>query len=351
MEAEGGGLKAFGFKAHGGPEAATVLEVPEPFPGPGEVKISVRAAGLNHLDLFTLQGIPGVEVPLPHVLAGDGSGVIVEVGEGVGGLRKGDRVLVDPSLPDGTCEYCLRGLECFCRNYRILGEHTQGVASEFAVLPAGNVRPLPSTLGFESGGCAALVFMTAYRALYTVGELRANDQVAIMGAGGGLSTAAVQLAHVRGARVVVVTSDEAKGARARELGADEVVLRPRGSPGDRELWKASGKRGFDVIFDSTGEATFAGSARALARGGRLVFCGATTGPTVTVDLRPLFWRGASLRGSTMATRQEFAEVLSLLRSGAVRPVVDAVLPLEGGPEALTRLARGEVFGKLVLRPS
>jgi NADPH:quinone reductase-like Zn-dependent oxidoreductase len=136
--------------------------------------------------------------------------------------------------------------------------------------------------------------MTAYRALYTVGELRANDQVAIMGAGGGLSTAAVQLAHVRGARVVVVTSDEAKGARARELGADEVVLRPRGSPGDRELWEASGKRGFDVIFDSTGEATFA---------------------------------------------------------GAVRPVVDAVLPLEGGPEALTRLARGEVFGKLVLRPS
>ncbi len=344
-------MKALGFRAHGGPEAATVLEVPEPFPGPGEVKIAVRAAGLNHLDLFTLQGLPGVEVPLPHILAGDGSGVVLEVGEGVTDWRKGDRVLVDPSLPDGTCEYCLRGLECFCRNYRILGEHTQGVASEFAVLPAENVRPLPPSLDFETGGCAALVFMTAYRALYTVGELRGSDQVAIIGAGGGLATAAIQLAHLRGARVVVVTGSAEKGERTRALGADEVIFRSRGSEVDRELWRASGKRGFDVVFDSAGEATFAGSARALARGGRLVFCGATAGPMVTVDLRPLFWRGASLRGSTMATRQEFTEVLSLLRAGAVRPVVDQVFPLEEGPAALRRLARGDLFGKLVLKPA
>lgn len=343
-------MKAFGFRAHGGLEAATLLDLPEPFPGPGEVKIAVRAAGLNHLDLFTLNGLPGVEVPLPHVLAGDGSGVVVEAGDGVDPWRKGDRVLVDPSLPDGTCEYCLRGLECFCRNYRILGEHTQGVASELAVLPAANLRPLPPALDFDSGGCAALVFMTAYRALYTVGELRGGEQVAIIGAGGGLATAAIQLARLRGARVVVVTGSAEKGERARALGANEVIFRSRGSEADRELWKASGKRGFDVVFDSAGEATFAGSARALARGGRLVFCGATSGPSVTVDLRPLFWRGASLRGSTMATRREFTEVLSLLQAGAVRPVVDRVFPLNEGPEALRRLASGEVFGKIVLRP-
>ncbi len=344
-------MKAFGFRAHGGLEAATLLDLPEPLPGPGEVKIAVRGAGLNHLDLFTLNGLPGVEVPVPHVLAGDGSGVVWETGEGVTGWRKGDRVLVDPSLPDGTCDYCLRGLECFCRNYRILGEHTQGVASEFAVLPAANLRPLPPSLDFETGACAALVFMTAYRALYTVGELRGGDQVAIIGAGGGLASAAIQLAHLRGARVVAVTGSPEKGEKALARGADEVILRSRGPETERELWRASGKRGFDVVFDSAGEATFAGSARALARGGRLVFCGATSGPSVTVDLRPLFWRGASLRGSTMATRQEFTEVLALLRAGAVRPVVDRVFPLQGGPEALRRLATGELFGKVVLRPA
>jgi NADPH:quinone reductase-like Zn-dependent oxidoreductase len=342
-------MKAFGFEAHGGLERARVLDLPVPEPGPGEVRLSMTAAGLNHLDLFTLEGLEGVSIPLPHVLAGDGTGRVESNGPGAARFQPGERVLIDPSLSDGTCEYCLRGLECFCRNYRILGEHVEGVASELAVVPERNLVPLPPRLDPVEGAGVALVFMTAYRALSTVGRLSAGDQLAIIGAGGGLSTAAVQLGRERGARVVVASRSAAKLERVRALGADDVLPLGQGEPLDRGLWRLSGKKGFDVIYDCTGRETFALSARALARGGRLVFSGATTGPQVSLDLRPLFWRGVSLCGSTMATRREFAEVLALLAEGKVHPVVDRVYPLAEAPQALAHLSRGEGFGKVLLR--
>ena len=342
-------MKAFGFRQHGGLDEARILEVPEPVPGPGEVRLRMRVASLNHLDLFTLHGIEGVPVQTPHVLCGDGMGEVESLGEGARGPGPGERVLINPGLSDGTCPACRRGEEVLCRNYRIVGEHTQGVASELAVLPSTNLIPVPPGLDDVAAGTVALVFMTAWRALKTTGGLRGGERVAIVGAGGALSTAAIQIAHLLGAHVTVVTRDPSRGERARALGADAVFLLGGAVPLHKGLWDLSGKQGMDLIFDSTGTATVPSSVRALARGGRLVFCGATTGPLVQLDLRPLFWRNASVRGSTMGTREELREVLSLLSRGRLRAVVDSVVPLDEAPDALRRMDSGAQFGKLALR--
>lgn len=341
-------MRALGFREHGGLEQVELLDLPEPVAGPGQVKVRMRAAAFNRLDLFTLNGMEGVAVPRPHVLAGDGAGEVAALGPEVEGFALGQRVLIDPSLPDGTCDVCRRGLEPYCKNYRILGEHVDGTAADFVSVPAANVRPLPSNLDFVQGGCASLVFMTAYRALLTVGELAPGERFAVVGGGGGLNTAAMQIAKWRGARVAVATRSAEHGEKALKLGVDEVAVYGTEKPLDKVLWQLSGKQGMDVVLDCNGTATVGRSARSLARGGRLVFCGGTSGPEVTVDVRPLFWRQASLRGSTMATRKEYSSVLDLLARGELRPVVDSVYPLERGREALSRIAGGDVFGKVAL---
>lgn len=338
----------FGFREHGGPEVLEYVEVPEPTPGPGEVRVRLRAAGFNRLDLFTRAGIPGVTVERPHVLGSDGAGTIDELGAGVEGLSQGARVLLNPGLWDGTCPACRAGVECLCREFRILGEHTQGSAAPFVVVPARNVHALPDALDFDTGAAAPLVFQTAYRALKTVGAVAPGETAAIVGAGGGVATAAVQVARLLGARVVVASRSAAKAERAAQLGAETLVL-DEANPLDKALWRWSEKRGVDVIFDSVGAPTVPRSLRALARGGRLVVIGATAGPLVEVDLRPLFWRQGSLRGSTMATAAEFREVLGHLAAGRLRPVVDRVFPFEEGRAALARLDAPDLFGKVVLR--
>ena len=209
-----GTMRGLGFREHGGLDRVELLDLPAPLPGPGEVRVRVRAAAFNRLDLFTLAGLEGVEVPRPHILGGDGAGTVEALGDGVTSLRVGDRVLLDPSLSEGSCEFCRRGLEPFCREYKILGEHVNGTAAELVVVPATNVQPLPPNLDFVQGGCVALVFMTAYRALMTVGELLPGQQVAIIGAGGGLNTAAVQIARWRGASVTVATRSQPLAERA-----------------------------------------------------------------------------------------------------------------------------------------
>jgi NADPH:quinone reductase-like Zn-dependent oxidoreductase len=346
---EGEAVRGFGFKEHGDLSKLSLLDLPEPHAGPGQVRVAVRAAGLNHLDLFCLQGIQGIPIPLPHVIAADGSGTVDEVGAGVTSVKMGEKVLIDPNLSDGTCELCKRGQDVLCRNYGIVGEHTNGMASDFAVLPAINVVKLPERLDFVQGAAAPLVFLTAWRALMTVGELKEGESAAIIGAGGGLVTAAIQLAHWRGARVVVSTRSSEKGEKARKLGADEIIVPTADRPLAKGLWEASQKKGFDLVFDSTGTATFSSSMKAVARGGRFVFCGATTGASVEVDLRTVFWRNMSIRGSTMSNRSEFYSVLKLLAEGKVSPVLDSTFPLENGGEAMARLSKGDMFGKIVLK--
>jgi NADPH:quinone reductase-like Zn-dependent oxidoreductase len=341
-------MRGFGFSEHGGLERLGFVEIPEPEPGPSDVRIRVQAAGFNHLDRFTLEGIPGVAVERPHVLGSDGSGVVDRVGLEVRDLAPGTKVLLNPGLWDGTCDACRAGREALCRNYRILGEHTQGTATEFVVVPRRNVHPLPERLSFTDGAAVPLVFMTAWRALKTIAEVVPGERVAIIGAGGGAPTAALQVAKLLGARVVVASRSAAKAERTRALGADDFVTFDNDHPLDRVLWQWSEKKGIDVVFDSVGAPTFARSLRALARAGRLVVIGGTGGYNVEIDISTLFWRQASIRGSTMAGPREFEEVLGHLAAGRLKPVVDSVHPLEQGTEAFRRFDAPDLFGKIVL---
>ncbi len=341
-------MRGFGFAEHGGLERLQFVDVPEPAPGRGEVRLRLRAAAFNRLDRFTLAGIPGVPVERPHVLGSDGAGVVDRWGEGVSDPPLGTRVLLNPGLWDGTCDACRAGREALCRNYRIVGEHTQGTATALAVVPRRNVHPIPPQLSFEEAAAVPLVFQTAWRALKTIGEVGPGDRVAIVGAGGGVPTAAVQVAKLLGAKVAVVSRSAGKFARSRALGADEVLRFDEEHPLDRALWEWSEKRGVDVVFDSVGAPTLPRSLRAVARGGRVVVIGATAGPLVEVDLRTLFWRQASIRGSTMASAGEFAEVLGHLSAGRLRPVVDSVVPFERAADALARFDAPDLFGKVVV---
>jgi NADPH:quinone reductase-like Zn-dependent oxidoreductase len=341
-------MRGFGFAEHGGPEQLAYVEVPEPEPGPGEVRVRVGAAAFNRLDKFTLAGIPGVTVVRPHVLGSDGSGTVDRLGDGVSGLALGSRVLLNPGLWDGTCEACRAGREALCRDYRILGEHTQGTATKYVLMPRRNVHPMPDGWSFAQGAAVPLVFETAWRALYTIAQVQAGETVAIVGAGGGVATAAVQVAKRLGATVVVVGRSKAKQDRILSLGADAFVVADESHKLDRVLWEWSGKRGVDVVFDSVGAPTLPLSLRALGRGGRVVVIGATAGPKVELDMRTLFWRQASIRGSTMAGPAEFEAVLERLRRGELTPVVDAAFSFDEGLRAFARLDAPDLFGKVVL---
>ena len=341
-------MRGFGFREHGGPERLEYVELPEPRPGPGEVRLRIRAAAFNRLDRFTLAGIPGIEVERPHVLGSDGAGEVDELGEGVTDLRPGQRVLLNPGLWDGVCDACRAGNEALCREYRIVGEHTQGTVAEAVVVPRRSVHELPGDWTFAQGAAAPLVFQTAWRALATVAGVRPGETVAVVGSGGGVATAAVQVARLLGARVVVVARSAAKAEKVRALGAEELLVANDEHPLDRVLWDWSGKRGVDVIFDSVGAPTLGRSLRAAARGGRVVVVGATGGPRVELDVRTLFWRQASVRGSTMAGRSEFDAVLAHLAGGRLAPVVDSTFPFDEAPAAFRRLDAPDLFGKVVV---
>ncbi|HYA71064.1 MAG TPA: zinc-binding dehydrogenase [Thermoplasmata archaeon] len=342
-------MRGFGFQQHGGLDRLAFVDVPDPTPGPEEVRVRIRAAAFNHLDRFTLEGIPGVPIALPHVLGSDGSGTVDQVGTNVHDLAAGAKVLINPGMWDGTCAACRAGQEALCRNYRILGEHTQGSAATFTVVPRRNLHPLPDRMGFVEGAAAPLVFLTAWRALSTVGGVRSGDRVALVGAGGGVSTAAVQVAKLLGATVAVVSRSPEKEAKVRALGADAFLPFSESRPMDRVLWEWSGKNGVDVILDSVGAATLPRSVRSLARGGRVVVIGASTGSAVELDVRTLFWRQASVRGSTMSSANEFREVYQHLAAGRLHAVVDSAVPFEQAEPAFRRFDAPDLFGKIVLQ--
>ncbi|MGC2289704.1 MAG: alcohol dehydrogenase catalytic domain-containing protein [Thermoplasmata archaeon] len=342
-------MKGLGFSAHGGLENVRWVDIPPPEPGPGEVRVRVHAAAFNRLDRFVLEGIPGVPIELPHVLGSDAAGMVDRVGDGVTDVATGAEVLLNPGLWDATCEYCKAGQESLCRNYRILGEHTQGSATEFIVVPQRNVHAKPPVWSWAQAAAAPLVVQTAWRALRTVGELHPGETVAIIGAGGAVAPAAIQVARRLGGRVVVVGRSAAKVERGVALGAEAGLVVTAEKSHDRLLWEWSDKRGIDVIFDSVGAETVPRSLRALARGGRLVVIGATDGPKVELDLRTLFWRQGSIRGSTMSSRAEFDAVYAELVRGHLLPIIDSEWEWDQGVEALHRLTAPDVFGKVVLR--
>jgi NADPH:quinone reductase-like Zn-dependent oxidoreductase len=340
-------MKAFGFREHGGLDKLQVFDAPKPSAAEGEVLIRVRAAALNHLDLWVRAGLPGLKLPLPHILGCDVAGEIAEVGGGVSDWESGTRVGVNPGLYCGQCEWCIQGEHPLCPDFRILGEHVAGGFAEYVKVPARNVVELPTDFEFVDAAAAPLAFITAWRMLITRARVRPGESVLVLGAGSGVSTAAIQIAKLAGCTVFATSSSEEKLRRAKDLGAD-VLINYKEMEFDRAVWELTAKRGVDVVVDHIGAATFGKSLRCLARGGRLVFCGATTGPDATFDLRRSFYRGHSILGSTMASQKEFEDVMNLIFRRKLRPVVDRTFPLEKGREAEERLENGEQFGKIVL---
>jgi NADPH:quinone reductase-like Zn-dependent oxidoreductase len=331
-----------------------ITDVPDaPAPQAGEVRVSIRAAALNHLDLFVAGGMPGSALRFPHVVGADGAGVVESVGPGVSAVRPGDRVFLNPGIPDYTCEFCRAGEHSLCIAYRILGEHLPGTMAELATLPAANVAVVPTLspeLSWVEAAAFSLVTLTAWRMVVTRAQLQAGETVLVWGIGGGVSLTALRIAKLLGARVIATSSDDAKLAEARRLGAD-VTLNHRTQKVSQEVRALTQKRGADVVVENVGAATWDESLRCLKRGGRLVTCGATSGPQVAIDLRRLFWHHWTIMGSTMGNAREYAEIVRRLGEGQLRPIVDRVYPLGDARKAYARLEKGEQLGKIVLEVS
>jgi NADPH:quinone reductase-like Zn-dependent oxidoreductase len=313
----------------------------------GDVRLRVRAAALNHLDLFVVRGLPGVSIPAPWPLGSDACGIVDAVGDEVEGLTAGDFVVVNPGLSDRTCEYCRDGEQPLCPRFGILGEHLPGTLAEYIVVPAVNVRAIPSTIPIAEAAAFTLATLTAWRMVVGRARVRPSDDVLIWGIGGGVALAALQICKQIGARVWVASSSDDKLERAAKLGADELLNRTRVDVG-KTVRERTAKRGVTVVIDNVGQATWASSLLALGRRGRLVTCGATSGPIVETDVRRLFWNQWSILGSTMGNDAEFDAVVAELRGGRLLPPIDSVYPLADGRAGFERLASGQQFGKVVI---
>lgn len=317
---------------------------------PGQVRVRLRTAALNRLDLFTVGGLPGVTITPPWVLGADGMGVIDAVSDDVRGVAFGDRVVINPGISCRACEFCTRGEQSLCVRFRLLGEHLPGTFAEFVVVPATNVRRIPTSIPDEVAAAFTLATLTAWRMCVTRAQVRAGEDVLIWGIGGGVALAALQICLARGARVWVTSSSEEKRTKALALGAHAALDHSSGEV-DKEIRRRTQRRGVDVVVESVGERTWAQSLGALARGGRLVTCGGTSGPSLAMDVRRLYWHQWSILGSTMGNDAEFAAVVAEFAEGRLHPPVDSVHALADGRGAFERLESGAQFGKVVLRVS
>src|SRR5258705_415984 len=300
-----------------------------------DVRIRMRAAALNHLDLFLLGGLPGVAITPDWVLGADGMGVVESVGAAVTSVAVGDTVVINPGISDRTCEYCVEGEQPLCPRFGILGEHFPGTMAELVVVPATNVLPIGAQADEAEAAALTLATLTAYRMLVTRAQLRSGERVLIWGIGGGVALACLQIAKLIGAHVTVTSGSDDKLARATKLGVDDAINHS-GIDVGREIRRRTGKRGVDVVVDSIGAATWAQSLGALGRRGRLVTCGGTSGPMVTTDVRRLFWNQWSILGSTMGNDAEFAAVVGHFNAGRRKATSDRVDPLGGGRAGVGR---------------
>jgi len=342
-------MQAVQFTDHGGPDVVEYGSVPDPEPGPEEVLVDVRAGGLNHLDVWTRNGLPGLDLDLPHVPGSDAAGVVEAVGDRVSRFSPGDRVAVTAGVSCGDCEFCRDGDGSLCVDFEIIGEHTTGVHSELAVVHEDNLVTVPAGVGWETAAGAPLVFQTAWRMLVTRADVSPGETVLVQGASGGVGHAAVQIAADAGAEVFATASSAAKLDYARELGADHGIdYEERDLPA--AVREATGKRGVDVVVDHVGGDTWSDSLRCLARGGRLVTCGATAGPRPQTDIPRIFGNQLTVLGSTMATPGEVDDVLAKVWDGTYEVRVRETLPMSESARAHELLEDREGFGKVVVVP-
>jgi len=342
-------MQAVLIRSHGGPEVLEVADVPRPVAREGEVLVRMLAVSLNHLDLFVRRGMPGFKVAFPRILGCDGVGEVVELGPGADGPRVGTRVLVEPGYSSGNSAHDLAGNDQLSDDYAIRGEHSDGLDCEFVAIPARYALPLPEGLDPVQAAALPLVFLTAWGLLITRARLQSGETVLVLGGASGVGSAAIQIARGQGARVIATAGSASKLELARSLGADAVVdhSAPDWGKAVRELTRG---RGVDVVVEHVGPATWDTSMRCLARNGRLVTCGGTTGPTVQIQLPHLFIKNQSVLGSTMGPRSALPHILTRVVRGDYQPVVDRVLPLSEIRAAHALLESRAVHGKIVLTP-
>jgi NADPH:quinone reductase-like Zn-dependent oxidoreductase len=341
-------LKALTLTAAGGLDNLLLQNVPDPdLVAPDDVRVRIHAASLNRLDLFVVAGLPGVKYSFPHIMGTDGAGTVAATGPAATRFRHGDRVMINSGISCGHCEWCEAGEEPLCLTYSVLGEHRHGTLAEFVVVPERNLAPVPAEMPMTLAAAFSLVTLTAWRMLVHRAALQPGETVLIWGIGGGVAVAALKIAKLLGASVVVTSSSDAKLERARELGAD-VVLNHAKTDVPKEIRSLTSKRGVEVVVDNVGEQTWEKSLRCLARKGRLVTCGATTGPMCVTDVRKLFWYQWSILGSTMGSHEEYRAVTEEAARGRLWPEVDTVVPLGEARRAFERLERAEQLGKIVI---
>ena len=331
---------------HGGPEVLRLEQLPIPEPGPGEVRVRIKAAALNHLDIWVRKGGPAFKLEYPHRLGSDIAGVIDAVGPGASG-EVGNKVVVQPGLSCMRCAACLGGHDNLCRFYKILGENTQGGYGEYIVVPQVNIAPYPERLTFPQAAASILPFLTAWQMLVHKARVAPGETVLVQGAGSGIGVAAIQIAKLHGARVIATASTDDKLERARALGADATIDYTK-QDFVAECKKLTDKRGVDAVVEHVGGDVFAASIRAVRNGGRVVTCGATAGFHPPIDLRHIFFRQVEVLGSTMGSKADLLVVLGHVAAGRLNPVIHEVLPLKLAADAHRLLEERKAFGRVVL---
>lgn len=342
-------MKAVQFSEHGDRSVIEYGNFPDPEPGEGEVLVEIKAAALNHLDIWTRRGLPGLELEMPHIPGSDGAGVVVETGPGATRFEEGDRVAVLAGKGGDHYEFANDGDQTLSPRYHLIGEHIRGVHSEYAALPEKNLTPVPEHVDWETAAAAPLVFQTAWRMLISRGRLTPGEDVLVLGASGGVGHAAVQIADHAGATVYATASSEEKLEYAKEVGADHVINYEEENFASK-IRELTDGRGVDMVVDHIGAQTWQDSLKSLTKGGRLVTCGATTGPNPETDINRIFWNQLEIIGSTMATPSEATEVLDLVWDGAFEPRIRDTLPMSETERAHEMLEEREGFGKVVVIP-
>lgn len=340
-------MKAVYFNQHGALDVLTYGDLPTPQPGPGEVLIRLRAAALNRLDVWVREGWPGLKLELPHIPGADGAGEIAALGDGVSSWQVGERVVINANIGCGACDFCLAGQDNLCQNWHLLGETVRGTHAEYVCVPARQLFRLPDGFDVRTAAAASLVYQTAWHSLITRGGLRPGETVLVIGASGGVNTASIAIAKFSGARVIVVGAGAEKLALAESLGADILIDRTAEEDWPKAVFRATNKRGVDVVVDNVGT-TFPLSFRAARKGGRILTVGNTGGPRFEIDNRFIFGKHLSLIGSTMGTIKDFLEVMSLVTQGKIPVALDRSYPLSDARAAHQRLASNEQRGKITL---
>ena len=340
-------MKAILFHQHGGPEVLQYADFPTPEPKAGEALVRLQVAALNRVDVTVRRGWPGLKLELPHINGADGAGEVVQLGDDITDFAIGDHVVINANIGCGKCEYCIAGSDNMCRDWNLLGETTRGTYAEYISLPIRQLYKLPTSFDLRIAAASALVFQTAWHSLITRGNLRAGETVVIVGAGGGVNTASVDVARFSGARVIVVGSDAKKLKMAESLGADILIDRSKENDWSKTVYSATNRRGADIVVDNVG-ITFPLSLRALRKGGRLLTVGNSGGPKFEIDNRFIFSRHLSIIGSTMSPIKDFITVMDLVVAGKLHPALDQTFPLKDAASAQERLENGEQFGKITL---